>query len=288
VKLVGKPFVQQFGGDDFLNLPLEFCEGGSLKRFLSTRPFRDEVVQRIAYQVACALAHMHMKMICHRDLKADNILLTCSNLNCALVKVCDFGEARNLDERKEGEQLRKPEPILIGANASAPEKGKQEPTLIGANAAAPEALTGRYDCRMDVWSLGVLMHDLTREPVEIPVDSKHPKLSHEEEEIRKYKRPNPQNVQDEFINYLIQPASTRPSITEVLKHPFLQSYRELLLKRLQLKSRRNMILRTHFPQLAQRFIQETLEDIDNGILSFFTTDSEVQEFKGFNQVLMKI
>lgn len=271
VKLVGKPFVQHIGGDDFLNLPLEFCEGGSLKSELSHRPFRDEVVQRIAYQVACALAHMHMKMIFHRDLKADNILLTCSNLNCALVKVCDFGEARNLEEHEKEVQSREPENTFIEANGS-----------------APEMVTGKYDCRVDVWSLGVLMHDLTRELVERPVDSKHLRLSFEETEIRKYKRPTPQNVHDEFINYLIQPASTRPSITEVLEHPFLQSYRNLLLKRLQLKSRRNMVLRTHFPQQAQRFIQETLEDIDNGILSFLTTESEVQEFKGFNQVLMKI
>jgi serine/threonine protein kinase len=212
-----------------------------------------------------------MKMICHRELKAGNILLTCSNLNCALVKVCDFGEARNLEEQKEEEQLREPEYDWFCSYDS-----------------APEMATGRYDCRVDVWSLGVLIHDLTREPVEIPVDSKHPKLSHEEAEIRKYKRPNPQNVQDEFINYLIQPASTRPNITEVLEHPFLQSYRELLLKRLRLKSRRNMILRVRFREPAQRFIQETLEDIDSGILSFFTADSEVQKFKVFNQVLEQI
>ena len=271
VKLVGNCFVQETGGNVFLHLPLEFCEGGSLKPYLEKRPFRDEVVQRIAYQVACALAHMHMQNICHRDLKADNILLTCFNLNCALVKVCDFGEAGKLEELKK--EVERANPLF---------------TLIGANGSAPEMVTGYYDFRVDVWSLGVLIHDLTRELVEKPVDPTPLSLSYEQVEVRKYQRPNSQNIHDKFINYLIQPASSRPSITEVLQHPYLQSYRDLLLKRLQLKSRRNMILRAHFPQQTQRFIQETLEEIDTGILSYSAADPEVQEFRLFNQVLMKI
>ncbi len=196
---------------------------------------------------------MPEQRICHRDIKADNILLTCANLNCALAKICDFGEVRNAD---------------------APDK-----TNLGSQGGAPEIETGCYDCKVDVWSLGVLVRDLAGEKIIYSI-------GRDTEEA--YRIPNPQSSIDYFINFVIQPAFTRPSIDEVLEHPFLRSYRDLLLKRLQLKSRRNMILRTHFPEPAQRFIEETLSEIETGILAYLIDDPEVRDFRGFNQVSKKL
>lgn len=140
---------------------------------------------------------MHEQRICHRDINADNILLTCANLNCELARICDFGEARN---------------------AYALDK-----TNLGSQGGTPEIETGYYDCKVDVWSLGVLVRDLAGEKI---VEGRHTEEA--------YRIPNPQSSIDYFINFVYQPAFTRPSIDEVLEHPFLQSYRDLLLKRPQL------------------------------------------------------
>jgi len=101
VKLVTEPYRELVGADESLYIPLEGCEGDNLSKCLSESdilPLRYECIQRIAYQVASALFHMHSKEIMHRNIKADNILLTCTNLNRALVKICDFGQVTSIAE----------------------------------------------------------------------------------------------------------------------------------------------------------------------------------------------
>lgn len=52
-------------------------------------------------QIAKALSYLHKKKIAHGDLKPENILLTKDQE----VKLCDFGEAFRLEEKK-GESMR--------------------------------------------------------------------------------------------------------------------------------------------------------------------------------------
>lgn len=276
VKLVAEPYSEQVGVDEILYLPLECCEGGCLSQ-LSVSSLRYELIQRIAYQVATALFHMHSKQIMHRDIKADNILLTCANLNRALVKICDFGQARRFD----------PETLAPHEDPEMPKKlvYDEDPTLIFGSNAAPEVETGRYTCKCDVWSFGLLVHNLAYGMKEgMSGDRK-----------QKHRVANPKTPLDHFINSSIEPEISRPDISEVLRLPFFQSYRDHLIKRLRLRTSRNMILRTHFPDLAGRFIQETISDIDDGVLAYVIVpdargipDPQIQELKTFNKVLMDL
>jgi calcium-dependent protein kinase len=82
------------------------------------------------------VAYCHERRIVHRDLKPENLLLLEAPSNDSLkIKVIDFGTSILIEP---GEQLR----TKLGT-----------PYYI-----APEVLSGKYDEKCDVWSLGVIMY----------------------------------------------------------------------------------------------------------------------------------
>jgi serine/threonine-protein kinase len=116
---------------------MEYVEGQALSRAL---PLSPERARAVAIEACDALAHAHRQGVVHRDVKPDNVLLDSSGR----VKVSDFGIARLL--RPEGEDW-----AVTAAGG-----------VVGSPAyMAPEALAGAPpDPRMDVYSLGVVLHEM--------------------------------------------------------------------------------------------------------------------------------
>ncbi|KAM3924813.1 serine/threonine-protein kinase 35-like [Leptodactylus fuscus] len=70
----------------YLWFVMEFCEGGDLNQFfLSRRPDPATMLK-----LTSAIALLHKNQIVHRDLKADNILIT-ERFGSSVLKVADFG-----------------------------------------------------------------------------------------------------------------------------------------------------------------------------------------------------
>jgi hypothetical protein len=90
----------------------------------------------IAVQLCSALAHAHKNDIIHRDLKPENVLLT----EDGVAKLVDFGLARSLTSRL-----------------------TTEGTIAGTlSYMAPELALGQaFDGRVDLYSLGVMLYELT-------------------------------------------------------------------------------------------------------------------------------
>ena len=84
------------GTDHFVDLQglhmlllTEYCSGGSLNDRLA-RPSTEQENLKWMRQTAAAVAYLHLCQVVHRDLKADNVLLTATED----VKLGDFGLAR--------------------------------------------------------------------------------------------------------------------------------------------------------------------------------------------------
>jgi serine/threonine protein kinase/Tfp pilus assembly protein PilF len=128
-------------------IAMEYVAGRSLKDDLSSGPWPAADVVRYGLQIAGALQHAHEKGIVHRDLKCANVMITPE----AGIKILDFGLAKRLDGGEIGESVR--------ARSSITEAG----TFIGTmHYAAPEVFRGEpADARSDIWSLGVVLYEMS-------------------------------------------------------------------------------------------------------------------------------
>ncbi|XP_072536232.1 testis-specific serine/threonine-protein kinase 6-like [Salminus brasiliensis] len=171
-------------------------------------------------QLLSAMVYLHQQDIAHCDLKCANVLLTADNQ----VKLTDFG---------------------LGCFS----RGSPDLTHTGCGTpfyAAPEVLKGELHDpkKSDVWSLGVVLYVMFTGHLPFEVYS-WDGLQRAQQEPLKY----PEGVRVEepcqaFISYMLQyNPHTRPSMTEVAQHPWLQSRRERLWKSfrqsLQIRKRKN-------------------------------------------------
>ncbi|KAF4084188.1 hypothetical protein AMELA_G00125860, partial [Ameiurus melas] len=117
----------------------ELMRNGSLKKYLiihkELRDIEFALIMDFAVQITEGMAYLESKNIVHRDLRADNILLT-EMLFC---KIADFGLAQyTLSQEKELSSVKVPVKWM-----------------------APEIFAGKdYTKKCDVWSFGILLTEM--------------------------------------------------------------------------------------------------------------------------------
>nr|XP_006123320.1 serine/threonine-protein kinase Nek5-like [Pelodiscus sinensis] len=81
-----------------LYIMMEYCDGGDLMRRINMQHgvlFDEDQILSWFVQISLGLKHIHDRKVLHRDIKAQNILL--SN-NGMIAKLGDFGIARMLNK----------------------------------------------------------------------------------------------------------------------------------------------------------------------------------------------
>lgn len=128
-------------------IAMEFVRGEALSGRIPPGGLPTETVLAYGIQTAAALEHAHSQGILHRDLKSANVRVTPEGQ----IKVLDFGLAVSIKE-----------PSLSGTTLTINEASSAG-TLAGTLFyMAPEILGGKMaDVRSDIWSLGVLLYELS-------------------------------------------------------------------------------------------------------------------------------
>lgn len=188
-----------FMDNDNIYLVLEYADGGDL---YNKGPLPVNKVKPIIRQIMEGLNHLHNAGVAHRDVKAENVLL----LKNGQVKVADLGWATH----------------ITSANT-------RRTTLCGTlDYLSPEMVSGQpHGKPVDVWAVGVLMYEL--------LTGKAPFEGHDasttyQKIIRgvassDFKIPGSLNESGrEFLcQMLTRDQWKRPSFTELLLHPWLNS-----------------------------------------------------------------
>ena len=125
----------------------EYCAGGTLNDRLA-RPSSEELNLKWMRQTVDALAHLHSRDIVHRDLKADNVLLTAHED----VKLADFGLAREFVALKTDALL--DDDSWMNSYIQCYMNSEVGPV----HWVAPEVFDRHYTEKADVFSLGVLFY----------------------------------------------------------------------------------------------------------------------------------
>lgn len=122
--------------DDNVYLFVEYSVYGEIyKRLTEEIRFDDVTASNYIYQISSAIRYIHSKGIIHRDIKAENILLSTKNT----VKISDFG---------------------LSVNTRCSSLSFRQTFCGTAEYIAPEIIESeRYDASVDLWLLGILCYE---------------------------------------------------------------------------------------------------------------------------------
>ncbi|XP_024880000.1 serine/threonine-protein kinase ULK3 [Temnothorax curvispinosus] len=125
-----------FWDEGHIYIVMEYCDGGDLSSFIKKKhKLPESTCRRFLQQLALALRYLRDHNVCHMDLKPQNLLLM--RKPQLVLKVGDFGFAQYLSNSEHKFTIRG-SPLYM----------------------APEMLLKhKYDARVDLWSVGVIMYE---------------------------------------------------------------------------------------------------------------------------------
>lgn len=134
---------------------MEYLEGEDLSLYLRRRgSLAVAEAAELVLQACDALAEAHVLGIVHRDMKPANLFLTRRADDSPLVKVLDFGISKSTTLSDPALSLTQSHAVIGSPLYMSPEQMKSSRSV---------------DARSDIWSLGVILHELTTGAV--PFDS---------------------------------------------------------------------------------------------------------------------
>jgi eukaryotic-like serine/threonine-protein kinase len=184
--------------DGRMFIVMGYYDGDTLRQRIQRGRFAANEAVEIARQVASGLAHAHSRGIVHRDVKPNNILVTCEGV----VKIIDFGLAKS----RELSTVTRAGRVMGTVAYLSPEQARGEDV----------------DQRSDVWSLGAVLYEMLTGHVpfrgEHPAASIHNILNADPTPVSELCPDVPLQI-DQIVRRTLEkdPKSRYPSASELLK-----------------------------------------------------------------------
>ena len=198
-----------FEDEYYIHILMEYLRGYDLYKIISLKDYTgidERDMSIIIYYLLKALLFIHSKNIVHRDLKPENILFSNKD-DYSTLKLIDFGLASN---------------TLISINE------KKKSAVGTPYYMSPEIIDGNFDAKTDIWSLGVIIHQM--------LTGKFPFEHNKNEDLFQviknkkfdpeilYKADCSEEVIDLVQKTLEKDPSKRLSTQQCLEHPWIQKY----------------------------------------------------------------
>lgn len=245
---------------DKLFMVIEWCDKGTImppecNYDGKATPLDEERCRLYFRDMILGVEYLHAQGIAHRDIKADNVLLSDDDV----LKIADFGVSEMFDRASENDTVQgcvgspaymSPELALISGG------GAKQPVVL------PKKISGR---KADIWAMGVTLFYMShgRLPFEANcLDELYCKILNEEPEIGTGCSPE---LKDLFKRILCKDANTRISLNELREHPWVTSggHDELLPYEENVEGSTDVIteedLSSAVESLQQRFSQQSLD-----------------------------
>jgi NIMA (never in mitosis gene a)-related kinase len=132
-------YYNSYKDNNFLNIIMEYGGDSNLKKFIQKYKDKNQLIdepilKKIIFQICSGLQQIHNANIIHRDLKPENIFINENND----IKIGDFGISKILETNK-----------------------KYAKSNVGTfQYMALEIKDGKYDNKVDMYSLGCIMYEL--------------------------------------------------------------------------------------------------------------------------------
>lgn len=128
-------YYETYMDERYFHIVTEYLSGGDLLTGMSRKKnYCEKDIAIVIHKLLSAISHIHSLGIVHRDLKPENILFENESENSD-IKIIDFGVSRQFF--KKNDDLNS----IVGT-----------PYYV-----APEVLSGKYDKKVDIWSIGIIM-----------------------------------------------------------------------------------------------------------------------------------
>ncbi len=197
-----------FEDEYYIHILMEFLRGYDLYKIISLKDYTgidEKDMSNIIYYLLKALLFIHSKNIVHRDLKPENILFSNKD-DYSTLKLIDFGLASNILTIQEKKKSVVGTPYYM----------------------SPEIIDGNFDEKTDIWSLGIVMHQMLTG--KFPFE---PNKNEDLFQVIKTKKFDPEllyraDCSEEVIDLvqktLEKDPSKRLSTQQCLEHPWITKY----------------------------------------------------------------
>ncbi|KDQ09860.1 hypothetical protein BOTBODRAFT_36675 [Botryobasidium botryosum FD-172 SS1] len=205
-------FKGQYEDDQYVYFVLELVDGGDLHGWINKQPSKrlpEDITRAIIYQACLGLSYAHYNNVAHRDIKAENILLTKDNP--IGVKIADFGLAKftfthsGLKSDVGTLQYKPPEILLTG-----------------------QGTFDRYDTKVDSYSLGVTVYVMLRGsyPFKVTPDALTPNaIRNRRLDVRPIAELGISLTAIDFVGKLMHhDPEQRMSVDDALRHAWLSGF----------------------------------------------------------------